>query len=527
MNIEIVDSRGVAVEVAGDVFLLEEARVYRIRARGAREVWLGDQQLAADPSDHFEVHMGHYVGSLGLRISTRDGSDVHHRIRVQPRAEKLPPDLWVKILEELEEGLEGLSVGFMGPTQGAVGTTGISAPLLVSALLPLVPALVTALQAIIDAPRRIDRERLIERELHECRRIDSSTLAWIGRHPEIGRWLDGWKAAELVDRPPLVLVHAPISTLDHPVNRYVAWLIDRIIDRLNDVAKALDEIAGRIDEPVWCRARAERARAAASQIRQIRDRSWLRPLRPEPASEAAFMVVADNPTYARFQRFARRFCAPAFRLEESERDLGAAVRPSFSIYELWCFFALRRHLQVALPGWCWSEIQLKRLLTLTGSGCGAAFVASREDQRLQIDFNPTFRSWYCRGDAPRRSLSSERRPDFVITFDDGRGDGRWIVLDAKYRAGRENLAKALASVHIYRDALVDRARGGKCAGAMLLAPSPCDVPEWFDPSWQREQRMGITALAPALDAPALTAWIGEALGLDFPDSYLSTIRADA
>ena len=50
---------------------------------------------------------------------------------------------------------------------------------------------------------------------------------------------------------------------------------------------------------------------------------------------------------------------------------------------------------------------------------------------------------------PRRrphSLSGERRPDFVVTLDNGRLGNRWVVLDAKYRAGRENLASGLASV---------------------------------------------------------------------------------
>ena len=516
MSVEIVDPQGVAVRFDGNAFLLEEARIYRIRTRDAQGVWLGEQRLIEAAPGQYQVDLGHYVGGLVLRIETTDGRDVQHRLRVHPRAEKLPPELWVRLLEELEEGLAGASVGVMGPTHGAVDTNGVPAPLLVSALLPLVPALLAALQAVIDGPRRIDREHLLERKLHECRRIDSSTISWIGRHPEVGRWLDGWKAAELVDRPPLVPIHAPIVTLDHPVNRYVAWLTRQVIDRLVEVANELDRIPGKLDEPMWCRARAERARLAALRLRRLRDRSWLNGLRPEPASEAAFLVVADDPTYARFQRIARRFCAPAFRLQESEADPGAAVRPSFSIYELWCFFALQRHLAAVLPGWNWSGVNLAHLLTLTCSGSGAVFVAERDGRRLQLEFNPTFKSWYCRVDDTRHSLSSERRPDFVITFDDGLHQGRWVVLDAKYRAGRENLAKALASVHIYRDALVDPARGGKCSGAMLLVPSRCDVAEWFDPAWQRQQRMGIAALAPGSDARTVTAWVCEMIGLALP-----------
>lgn len=251
------------------------------------------------------------------------------------------------------------------------------------------------------------------------------------------------------------------------------------------MADELDAAAARIDEPAWCRGRALRARAAAQRIRGIRDRSWLGAVAPEPASEAALLVLADDPTYARFQRLARRFCSPMFDLAGSAMDPGAAARPS---YELWCLFAVRQLLADALPGWSWSASGLDNLLSLTGSGGGATFVARHGAACLRIVFNPTFRSLCCRGDGPH-SLSGERRPDLVVTLDGGPWGDRWIVLDAKYRAGRENLAKALASVHLYRDALVDPARGGRCSGAMILAPSRCDVPELAS--------VGLAELAPA------------------------------
>lgn len=512
MKTELVDIRGDLVALADDTFVVEEARTYRLRAPGAASVWLGEVALARTAAGHYEVVLGHYVGSLSLRLAAPDGSVVHHRVDVRPRTNKLPPGLWLKLLTELEAGLAGLSVGALGPTQGAVDTRGVSAPLLVSALLPLIPALIAALRAILDAPRWIDREHQDERQLHECRRIDSSTLAWIGRHPDVGRWLDGWRASELLGRPPRVPISSTLGTLDHPVNRTVAWLTHQVVKQLIAVADRLDELAAKIDDPVWCRGRATRARGAADQLCRLRDRSWLRGVPPEPPSEAAFLVLADDPTYARFHRIARRFCVPMFRLESATDEPGAAVRPSFSLYELWCLFALRRLLGDALPGWQWKAIDLGKLLTLTGPGSGAGFVAQRDDQRLRIAFNPRFPSWYCRDGGPH-SLSGERRPDFVVTLDNGPLGNRWVVLDAKYRAGRENLASALASVHLYRDALVDPARGGRCAGAMLLVPGACEIKEWFAPAWQRMHGLGITTLAPDTPAPNLVPRMRELLGL--------------
>lgn len=515
MTVAILDVRGAPLVPADGVFLVEEARTYRISAPDAHEVWLGDRRLGRGAGGHYEVVLGHHVGALDLQVAAGDGSVLRHRLDVRPRADKLSPALWLKLLEELEEGLAGLSVGVEGPTHGVVDTAGVAAPLLVSALLPLVPALVAALQAVLGDPRSIDREQLDQRNLRDCRRIDSSMLAWVGRHPEVARWLDGWRAAELVGEPPRIPIHTPRRSLDHPVNRAVAWLTGRVIASLVAVADRLDEIAGRVDEPAWCRGRAARARAAALRIRGLQGGSWLREVTPEPASEAAVLVLSDEPNYARFQRLARRFCSPAFRLAEVPGEPGAAVRPSFSLYELWCLFALRERLQAALPGWRWSTVALHKLLALTGSGGGAAVVARRGELRLRIDFNRSFPSWYCRRDGPH-SLSGERRPDFVVSLDGGPGGDRWVVLDAKYRAGRENLASGLASVHLYRDSLVDPARGGRCVGAMLLAPSRCDVPEWFDPAWQHTHGFGITALAPGSDAGPLVAWICGNLGV--PDA---------
>jgi len=514
MTVKIADFRGVLLAPANGVFLVEEARTYQVTAPGAHEVWLGDRRLHRNPTGHYEVVLGHHVGSLDLQVATSDGSVARHRLDVRPRSSKLSPMLWLKLLEDLEGALAGLSVGVEGPTRGAVGTDGVAAPLLVSALLPLVPALVAALRAIIDDPRQIDREHHDERRLRDCRRIDPSTLAWIGRHPEVARWLDGWRAAELVGEPPRIPVHSAIHTLDHSVHRAIAWLTDRVVAGLMAVADRLDEVAKRVDDTAWCHGRATRARSAALRIRGLRDRSWLRDVTPEPPSEAALLVLADDPTYARYHRLARRFTSPAFRLADAPHEPGAAVRPSFSLYELWCFFALRERLRAALPGWRWSSVALAKLLTLTGSGSGAAFIAQHGALRLRIDFNPTFPSFYCRRDGPH-SLSGERRPDLVVSLDGGPLGDRWIILDAKYRAGRENLAQGLTSVHIYRDALVDPARGGRCVGAMLLAPSRCDVDEWFDPAWQLKHGLGITALAPDTDAPHLVPWIRSRLGLPY------------
>ena len=66
------------------------------------------------------------------------------------------------------------------------------------------------------------------------------------------------------------------------------------------------------------------------------------------------------------------------------------------------------------------------------------------------------------------SISAERRPDLCLTLSRG-GTPTWLVLDAKYRVGRTHLGRAMASAHIYRDALRWKDAGGRARRAC----SPC------------------------------------------------------
>jgi len=514
MRIDILDPQGVAVAFQDGAFCLEEACIYRIHAPGASSASLDGRLLAATGDGRFVLDLYWAVGAHTLTLVGTDGPAAHP-LRVSPGSAKLSPSLWADVLEDIESWLAGVSLGVAGPRHGAVGHDGVAAPLLVEALLPLLPGLESALREVLVDPRHLERHHEVDRLLRECRRVDPSTLAWISRHQEVAFWLDGWNSAEAVGASPSIPTQTSLATLDHPVNRYVAWLLDRVIIRLVEVADALDVLANRRDDLGWCTPRAECARAGAERLKRVRTNSWIARVPRSPISEAALLVIADDPRYARFHRFARRFCSATFRLLGDPGDPGAPVRPSFSIYEIWCFLALQQLLEAALPGWTCSAEGLGKLLVIGGSGEGARWTAIRDGEQITIEFNATFRSLYAHGQATRFSLSGKRRPDFVITRDSADKPCRWLVLDAKYRAGRENLADSLTSLHIYRDALQDTERGGRCVAGLLLAPADCtEVLQWFDPDWQQMHGLGIVALAPGRDVSALRSWIFRNLDLD-------------
>ncbi|HEY0132913.1 MAG TPA: DUF2357 domain-containing protein [Nannocystis sp.] len=516
MKIVIVDLHGHTVLVEDDgTFVLEEDRHYQVLAAGASEARLDARLLLAANPGCFVLPIDRWVGATQLQLETADGP-VAARVRVRPRSEKLSEALWATLLEELEAWLPGVTPGLAGGKQGAVGSEGVSATLFAEALLPLLPALEDALRVVLAHPRVADRIEPEDRPLRQIRRVESSTIAWLGRHPTAGAWLHPWRAAEQIGAPPLVPATMVDATLDHPANRYIAWILRTAIARLREAADILDRRARRPDDSgAWCAARAERARTGADRLATLRDRSFLRRLSPTPATEAALLVIADDIAYARLHALGRRFCSPRFRLHGAASDPAAAVRPSYSLYELWCLLAVERSLRSCLADWTWSSRNTQRLLDLASTGEGIRFDAvSPAGARLGIEFNPTFYGWFNHGHHPRFSLSGERRPDLVLTLDTPGGTGRWVVLDAKYRAGRRNLADAFESLHIYRDALRDEDRGGACLGGLLLAPQPDqEIQEWFAPSWRTRWGIGAVALAPGGTADELVEWLLVTLGL--------------
>ena len=507
--IALVDAAGLPVLPEGGRWSVEEARSYDIR--GVSEVRREDHPpLPQLGSGAFRLDVGHNVGRIALdwRAGAASGRATLH---VQPRAEKLPPELWLNLVEDLEAWLPSVTVGLDGARHGDVGSAGVSAGWLAEALLPIVPLLVHAIETLLADLRVRVATRLEDQPLRRARQVRRETLTWIGRHPDVAQWLDGWSAAELSGSPPSVPLRRTLDTLDHPANRYVHWLLRRVVARLSEAADRLERIHGDDELTGWCRARAVRLQAASERIHVLVRRSVLAQVPPEPATEAALGVVLDDPRYARVHALARRFVSPRFALSQS--DTLASVRPSFGVYELWCLLAVERSL-THLPGFTWSHAGMTALLDPQGTGGSARVIGRSSAGTLEVGFNSTFASYTARGTHPRWSLSGERRPDFVASWTphDSTEAPSWIVLDAKYRVG-VNLVDAFRSVHLYRDALRWEGFGGSARAGVLLTPSrTADTDVYFAESFRAEHAMGAFELRPGTALGPLADWIAGTLG---------------
>ena len=96
-----------------------------------------------------------------------------------------------------------------------------------------------------------------------------------------------------------------------------------------------------------------------------------------------------------------------------------------------------------------------------------------------------------------RTISTERRPDFVLTYRQGQQLVRWILLDAKYRVGLAGITDALADMHVYRDSLRWVAGSTLMApeAGYLLVPAVGEATQRFAaPSYRETHRFGLVTL---------------------------------
>jgi len=85
------------------------------------------------------------------------------------------------------------------------------------------------------------------------------------------------------------------------------------------------------------------------------------------------------------------------------------------------------------------------------------------------------------------SISRERYPDILLVEASSTG-ARAMVLDAKWRSGRQNVLEAMESAHIYHDSL--RVNGRLPSPCLLLFPGSPDVPELANADYIRTHEVG-------------------------------------
>ncbi len=534
MKINVHDASGTTIVPHFDAegfrtWPLHESAIYYLQVHNVPSdqlcVQLSQRTLERETNGCFPLRIGHTPGLFRLRLEHASAVQVE-TIRVVPRKDKLDTDGWLRMLEDLEAWHPGLSVGLEGSGLGHVSTSGVDGGILAVALLPLVPDLLASIKAIIEEPRERPMATREDVPLHRVRRADRTAIRQVMRDPILRAALDRWGPESIVQHDVRISHRQSIDTLDHPLHRFIAWMLRRVADKLHALAAELETRSRyrRADTQTreWCACRASAAQLAAHQVERLRKRSFLGTVEAQPASPAVLQVVHDDPVYARAFRLGRVFLRPRFSPEtKPTRKTVAPARTSFDLYELWTFLATWRSLRLALPGWKW-RWKPKRGPALLPGFAHRSFISGHDStgtQSLKIVYNKTFRCFLnAKRGHGRYSLSAERRPDIVIT--NGRS---WVVLDAKYRIGRKALLKAFESLHIYRDSLVWTKAGGRPQAGLLLVPAIEEsCTPWASSEFWEQHGLGCHQLRPgAPEEDRLGVWIAKVLGVARLDSKIA------
>lgn len=499
----------------GDRVILSahSARLCQLRSSGSLIEAASLSQVENGFEARYEFLIDSWAGRMPVELCVDGEVCEHLTLDIRPSENKLSEAEFDDMLEELSARSPSMLWGLsQGKTAGSQGRSSppIVHPIVIDALLPVFERLMKRFVADPPILRRPTRE-LAPFDL--TRRADVSTLRWLGRRPMLlssllKREWTGEAQRTLIDQP------ASRETLDHPVTRYFGHLLHWIRGRLVESAMLLRRRSGLFEDPIadaHAEVLAQRLEAAGVRLKMLSDARAFRHAGREPPGETALQQIGDHPLYSAIQRLGRRLLDPGLGYDTSG-DLEAALKRTYDLFELFTLYRLVDEIEGALgAGWRLSKVKLRAAARREDRPSNQAswwFVGPR-NETIEL----RYQQWFSRAktvDDQRNfgSLSGVNVPDYVVIR---RRDGEvisWVILDAKYRSGRQPIDQGLGDIHRYRDAL--RVKGARAEGAFIIVPRVSEEKAIYaQTAYHAEHLFGVLQLT----GPGWSAPIFEALGV--------------
>jgi hypothetical protein len=416
---------------------------------------------------------------------------------IGPHEKKLGLGAWEELIQELSAISGTLPWGMSpGAASGVFEPDALATvhPAIIERELPILERLLR--QLLADPPSKTLRIRAI-RPLELSRGADLRTLRWLSRRPlELaglrGQALEGQPpdARALADQP------ATVTSFDHPITSYIAFLLGKVRARLDETARRLSLPAGHgVPDPAanaYARQLSAQVAVAAHAIAIVLRAPLFRAVRPEPHSDAVLQSLPDHPLYSAIHRVGRRLLEPGLAYAPGQ-DLLSALKHSYDLFELLVLYRIVGALQANL-GSDWKLTRHARISRLPHEDRpkdGAIWVwRGPEGQFLELRYQARFRPAKPPPDPHvYSSLSAQGVPDYIIVHHRPGLPRRWIILDAKYRCSRKPIHDALGDIHRYRDAL--RVDGRQADAAYIVVPSlQVDAALYGDAAFVRVHGLG-------------------------------------
>lgn len=397
-----------------------------------------------------------------------------------------------------------------------------------------IDAIESAVRAISSRPIRFLRNETAWVENHQARAITS---------PELVRSFRGARVmhSESARRPAVLKGFWParinktirMSGYDIPEHRAIKTALRRWSEWMYGVAESLRVLdepeSGAASRLTW----AKTCRTLALRLRKL---LALVPFNEVPDSQ---LLPTASPVFLKVPAY-RRFFTLHHEMELgitniSGEFLNLPLARTFELYELWAFLRIAR---AAAHLYKLDRLDTTELFRATARRDGLVLVSGspilQVTPQLAFAFKRNYREYWVERERIG-SFSRTMQPDVTIRI--GNVEQRppqLIVLDAKYRIN-EQLSSALASIHMYRDALVEEEASGGCrrvvAGAYLLTPhQPLGSSHWresdmpnrlFHPEYRADFRFGAVTLRPGHSLEAIIGALESILqdsGIDPPST---------
>lgn len=421
-----------------------------------------------------------------------------YELDVSPHPDKIGRDVFQTMLDQLRTFNPSLVFG-TEPAALPVGHAGITSTpwLQYWRLQEYGKQFLNALSVISRQPLKELKAERMHLPLQKVRRVDRQTVMTALGVPQLFPILGlPDSGAKPVSDLPHFDVPVARETLDTAANRCIATMAHAVCCRTVQLKRELKEIVNRKSAPEtrtplanrWPR-RNDLLNQIEKCLQQLQKISPMADVTRREVSAAGLNAVSADPAYSRAYSLGWQILR--LGVDDLPQPERLWISPTWEIYERWCFIQLANALKKKYKDLKWSFSMHPK----TNWDLKAAAFTGRKDgkQNIELLLQPNFPAWKNSHNLGFQSISGARKPDIVLKQNDG-AISKWYVFDAKYRTARRNVLEAMASAHIYRDAL--RYNGRRPDRVLLLVPQAGGARWLEEPDFIRQHGVGVHAISP-------------------------------
>jgi len=484
MHLDIASdiSSPICAEPNSSVGGFREGARYRIACVGSSAVNLliDEELLPSEVSGGQRYWLwtpGFYAGQVDVQLRHPDGSTWEsYQFDVSPHENKLGKDEFAAMVAELCTFRKALLLG-TEPSRISIGSDGSfeSINLWYGRLRQYGEVFLQALDRIKEHPLKKSLRTRLVAPANRARRIDQQTMRAAANSVAIS-YIKGSFQGEGPIHPPMLDVPSYMETLDIAANQTLTYFLHAVLARVRWVTEELQRLSktsiansARTELATRWPERSRFLSELESALRKMDRCSPFTDVSNRNVTAAGLNAISASPLYGRAHRLAWFILRSGISGDATSESQW--MSPSWEIYERWSFLKIVHIVsEIADVAEAQIDFGFRGDDTITAT-------LKNEVATYEVCLQDKFPAYSAKAINGKSSISGERYPDItIVRTPANEGTRDWICLDAKYRVSRQGVLEAMASAHLYHDAL--RIDGKPPALSALLTPDTAEA-EWL------------------------------------------------